>query len=366
MASDKIRVGLIGANPTAGFAPRTHLPALLNLPEYEIVAVCTSKPETAKAAASHFNVPLAFHEYEKMVSHPDVDLVDVCVRAPLHHQMVLAAIESDKHVFCEWPLGINLHEAEEMAAKSRASNKAHMVGLQGQYDPNLLYMKDLVSTGYIGKILSCNMKLFVAGRIHLESPDIWEADRKNGASALSIGGGHSLDVLEMCVGKFSEISCQVSVQTKQRKVWDINKLVDVTSPDHILMHGSLINDAVFSATVAYIPWHGSGWELEIYGSEGMLVATSHGYPQLSPVSLKGGKASDKTLAPMFAPDKFNWIPETVPNGEAVNVAQLFRSLSNSIVNNKPVHPDFEHALRMHRVLDAIEQSSDTGLRQVIS
>ena len=366
MSSDKIRVGIIGANPTAGFAPRTHLPALLNLPEYEIVAVCTSKPETAKAAASHFNVPLAFHEYEKMVSHPDVDLVDVCVRAPLHHQMVLAAIESNKHVFCEWPLGINLREAEEMVDKSRASNKAHMVGLQGQYDPNLRTLKELVSSGYIGKILSCNMKLFVAGRIHLESPDIWEADRKNGASALSIGGGHSLDVLEMCVGKFAEISCQVSVQTKQRKVWDINQLVHVTSPDHILMHGTLINDAVFSATVAYIPWHGSGWELEIYGSEGMLVATSQGYPQLSPVSLKGGKASDKTLAPIYASEIFDWFPHALPTVESGNVAYLFSSLANSIEQNEAVHPDFEHALRMHRILDAIEKSSDTGLRQIIS
>ena len=80
------------------------------------MAVCTSRPETAQESAKYYGANLAFHDYNAMVNHPGIDLVTVCVRAPFHHRMVMAALEAGKHVFCEWPLGVNLAEAEEMAS----------------------------------------------------------------------------------------------------------------------------------------------------------------------------------------------------------------------------------------------------------
>src|SRR6266850_5945110 len=43
MAADKIRVGIIGANAHDGWSMRAHLPALRALPDYELLAVCTSR-----------------------------------------------------------------------------------------------------------------------------------------------------------------------------------------------------------------------------------------------------------------------------------------------------------------------------------
>jgi len=53
MASDKIRLGVIGANPTVGWAPRAHLPALVASPDIELTAVCTTRQESAAASASN-------------------------------------------------------------------------------------------------------------------------------------------------------------------------------------------------------------------------------------------------------------------------------------------------------------------------
>jgi len=44
MAADKIRVGIIGANAHYGWSMRAHLPALRAMPDYELMAVCTSRP----------------------------------------------------------------------------------------------------------------------------------------------------------------------------------------------------------------------------------------------------------------------------------------------------------------------------------
>jgi predicted dehydrogenase len=98
--SSKIRVGVVGLNPSRGFASIAHIPALQALPDFEITAVCTTRQDSAEAA-KHYGVPRAFCDAEKLAQHPDVDLVTVSVKVPDHYLPVMAAIEAGKHVYCE-------------------------------------------------------------------------------------------------------------------------------------------------------------------------------------------------------------------------------------------------------------------------
>jgi predicted dehydrogenase len=84
MASNKIRLGVIGANATKGWAPRAHLPALLASPDMELTAVCTTRPESAAEAAQKYGARLAFHDYRDLLACPDIDAVAVVVRVPSH------------------------------------------------------------------------------------------------------------------------------------------------------------------------------------------------------------------------------------------------------------------------------------------
>ena len=47
---ERIRLGIVGASVERGWARETHIPALRALPEYELTALCTSRPESAKRA----------------------------------------------------------------------------------------------------------------------------------------------------------------------------------------------------------------------------------------------------------------------------------------------------------------------------
>jgi len=62
----KLRVGIVGASPGRGFASIAHIPALQVLPGVEITAVCTTRQESADAAAKHFGIPLAFADPAKL------------------------------------------------------------------------------------------------------------------------------------------------------------------------------------------------------------------------------------------------------------------------------------------------------------
>src|SRR5205085_12217094 len=152
-ASSKIRVGIVGASASRGFASIAHIPALRALPQFEIVAVCTSRQETAEMAARHYGVPLAFADPDQLARHPDIDLVTVSVKVPDHYRPVMAAIAAGKHVYSEWPPGRDTDEALEMLRAADRRGIRHVVGLQGQMSPAINYVKDLVADGYVGRVL---------------------------------------------------------------------------------------------------------------------------------------------------------------------------------------------------------------------
>jgi predicted dehydrogenase len=280
MATDKIRLGVIGANPTVGWAPRAHLPALAASPDIELTAVCTTRQESATASAQKYGAKMAFHDYRDMLACPDIDAVAVVLRVPSHYEPTRAALEAGKHVFTEWPLGKDTAEAEALTTLARQQGLQTCVGLQARAAPAVLYMKELIDTGYVGEVLSCNMGLLRDGVLQRRSDRTWQRDNTLGATTLTIAAGHAIDAMRFIVGDFRHVAAVVTTQVSQWLEVDTQRLVDVTAPDNILVSGQLTSGAVASVHVASIPWAGSGYRLEIYGREGTLVATSAESPQL--------------------------------------------------------------------------------------
>ena len=367
MAAKKVRIGMIGASPHYGWGMRSHLPALLGLPEYELTAVCTAHRDTAEESAKHYGARLAFHDYHEMVKHPDIDLVSVSVRTPLHHPLVMAALEAGKHVFCEWPLGANVAQAEEMAALARSKGVCNMVGLQARCAPALLRARELLAEGYVGKILSCNMSMIKPGVLEMGLDRAWQADRNQGAHVNSIASGHSIDALCFCVGEeFKEASAVVATQVPVWETEEPGNTIDSNAPDNVVVSGVLTNGAVASVHVANLPWHGTGWRMEVYGMEGTLISSAPDNVQYSDIRLQGGKGKYGTLEELPVPDRLTWVPGKVPQGQPFNMGQLYRRLAEAIQGGGGADPDFDHALKRHRMLDAFQRSSDQGVKVQIS
>ena len=65
-SNGKIRLGIIGANIHLGWAPRSHLPAVVASPEFELTAVCTTRMESAEESAKAFGAKMAFDNYQDL------------------------------------------------------------------------------------------------------------------------------------------------------------------------------------------------------------------------------------------------------------------------------------------------------------
>src|SRR5262245_3900668 len=147
--SNPLRVGMIGAGGRWG--PWAHVPALLNMPETQLYAVCTAHADTAQAAADKYGVKHAYSDVKVMGKDAQVEAALVAVRVPAHYALTRDALDAGKHVYCEWPLGANTKEAEELAAYARQKNLITMVGLQRRASPAYLYMRELIKDGYVGE-----------------------------------------------------------------------------------------------------------------------------------------------------------------------------------------------------------------------
>ena len=357
--ADKIRLGIIGANIHRGWAPRAHLPAVVASPEFELTGVCTTRMESAEESQQAFGAKYAFDDYRKMLEHPEIDAVVVCLRVPSHYEPTMDALNAGKHVYTEWPLGRTTAEAEEMAALAQAQGVRNMVGLQARGNPAMLYLKDLVSDGYVGEVMSCHVSRISDGGIRRTSDRTWQRDRDLGANTLTITNGHTIDALRFVVGDFSHVSAVVSTQVNQWYETDTEQYVEVTAPDNILVSGRLETGGVASAHVASNPWAGSGYRMEIYGSEGTLIASSDESPNHVGTRMQGVRGGNQ-LEDLPVPASYTWVLESMPLGAPYNVGQMYYQFGESIRRAEGGQPDFAEAVRLHKFIDCIQAASDTG------
>jgi predicted dehydrogenase len=359
--ADKIRVGIVGATVTpggSGWGAKAHVPALQTLPGYELKAVCTAHEETAKASAEKFGADLAFHNMQEMVAHPDVDLITVVVRVPLHEQLVMAAIEAKKPVCCEWPLGAHLAEATAMADSAKAAGAPTLVGLQAQSDPAVMYARDLVANGDIGDIVTVNLSVMVGAITERGDGRIWQGVRANGANPMTIPGGHSIDALCYILGEFAEVSARVTTRIDMWKHAVTGADFPVDAPDTVTAVGLLKSGAEVSYQVASVPHNASGTRLEIYGRKGTLVLTTKSV-NIGPSQLHLA-IGNAAMAEITPPDSYRLIPEDMAAGPGRNVAQAYARFAKAMQSGTADSPDFNDAVVRHALIDAMERSHRDG------
>ena len=356
--TDKIRLGFVGANVRSHWASQSHFPALAASPDVELTAVCTTRPESAEEARAAFGAKLAFHDFRAMVASPEIDAVAVVVRVPSHYEPTRAAIEAGKHVYTEWPLGRTTAEAEELAALARARGVQTAVGLQARVSPALLYMKEQIEAGYVGEVLSCHTTGMRDGPLERPSSRAWQRDASLGANTLTIANGHVIDALRFVAGNFARVACMVTTQARQWYETDTKQMVDVTSPDNILVSGQLASGAAASAHVGAVPWAGSGYRMEIYGRKGTLVATGDISSQRGQMLKVRGAQGSHELQDLAIPERFTYVPADFPRGDPFNVGQMYTLFAEAIRTGKSRLPTFDTAVDHHRFLDKLRQASD--------
>ncbi|GAB3389432.1 Gfo/Idh/MocA family protein [Amycolatopsis echigonensis] len=351
-----IGVGILGASPDRSWAGRAHVPAIAASPDFSLVGVATTRSSTAEAARTRFGARHAFTAARSLAEHPDVDLVVVTVKVPAHVELVTAALEAGKHVYCEWPLTTTAEEAAALAAAGERAGVHTAVGLQARFSPSVSRARAMISAGEIGTVQSATV-YSSRGKGNTRDVPGWTAytyDRRAGAGLVEVLGGHTLDLVQYQLGPIRELTARTAIRNGSHRVAETGEPLEVTAPDHFLAHAELDSGAVVSVHLhdgdAAMP----RTRIEIAGTAGNLALTSApetdpwaAQPQIGWLDLQSSRpgSPEWTVVPV---SEVSGLPV-----QAANVGRVYDLLAADLRDGTHTVPDFGVARRLHELLSIV-------------
>jgi predicted dehydrogenase len=203
-----IRIGLVGC----GFIGTAHSITLRQLHASGLVdagVTATYDADTARArsTAEHHDGAMAARDVDALVE--AVDVVWVCTWTAAHAEVVRAAADRGRPVFCEKPLAPTYAACLDVAADLR--RVPHQVGLVLRYAPVFRTAAELVASGRYGRPLAVILRDDQYFPIQGMYGSTWRGDaRKAGGGTLIEHSIHDVDVLRRLLGDPVTVSARVA------------------------------------------------------------------------------------------------------------------------------------------------------------
>jgi predicted dehydrogenase len=382
MAERPLRIGLVGANWSlegAGTAWRM-------LPDTELVAVCTSRQETAEKAASQNGITKAYWDYREMMKDPEIDVVNIAMKPTLRYDIVVSALEAGKHVCQSIPYATDLVKARHMRDLQRSKGLVGVAESQTRWMPAIRCMKDMVDDGYLGELYHAHVNIhlplirqgdFVYPLVAwltgatADSPSdasrLWFGDKESGAGAWRNFAIHSLMVLSYLFGPVEEVTGNIDVKLKEWRLPNGTNLKP-TSEDVATVLVRFANGGTAVISTSWSTADASGFLLEAWGSHGRL-ATRSVFP-LGDVSagLFAGDARPRDYDTIVGqnisiPERYYQVPglnlEKADAGFYLPFMLMFSDMRRAIRDGGDSSPSFNEAYQAHLGMEAAVRSVDT-------
>jgi predicted dehydrogenase len=245
----------------AGMIGEVHRRAAI-LAGARVVGVMASSPERSRQVAGTWGAEQAYEDIEQ-VADSDVEAVHICTPNASHVPYAIRLMAAGKHVLCEKPLGISLHDAQQAAAAAEAAGVVNTIPFAYRFHPMVRELRARVQSEEFGAI---NLVHGSYQQDWLLSPrsTSWRVDSKSGGPSRAFGdiGSHWCDLVEWVTeDPISELVATTSITIKQRPastaatmsaVESDAPLVDVDTEDSALILFRTANDIAGSAVITQL------------------------------------------------------------------------------------------------------------------
>ena len=283
--NSKIGVGVIGA----GRIGKLHIEHLAqNIPEAELVTICSLNPSDIESFAEQFNVPKVTTDYNTLLVDPQIDAVLVTAPTNTHVEISQAAAKAGKHIFCEKPIAFDLEQIDETLAIVEKAGVKFQVGFNRRFDASFKRVREAVASGEIGE------------------PHIMRITSRDPAPPpieyVKVSGGifldmtiHDFDMARYLIGdEVVEVYATggVRVDPKIGEAGDIDTTV-IT----LRFQNGVIGTIDNSREAVY----GYDQRVEVFGSKGMVTAAN---PLTDTVTFSGSEGSRAASPPYFFLERY--------------------------------------------------------------
>lgn len=246
----EIRIGLVGS----GWMGKAHSSALADAemlfgPDYGVASfeiVADNNLPAAQAAQKKIGFKKVSEDWHDVVTDPNVDLVDIATPNAFHYVVAKAALENGKHVYCEKPLSISAEESKELAALAAEKGVINYVGYNNTMNPANAYVRELVQSGALGKIMRFTGTYDQDQLLDETLPITWRHINKlAGCGALGDLGSHLLSISQFIMGDITAVNAMTTtVFPKRPKAPGSTEMADVENEDIITFMAEYANGAV--------------------------------------------------------------------------------------------------------------------------
>ena len=147
---------------------------LRNLYELGVLhSACDTDKDILSEHKKHYPDVLYTTSFTEMLHDPSIQAVVIATPAATHYEHVSHSISAGKDVFVEKPLALTVREGEELVEQARQKNRILMVGHVLQYHPAVIKLKELISSGALGKIQYVYSNRLNIGKLRTEENILW-------------------------------------------------------------------------------------------------------------------------------------------------------------------------------------------------
>ncbi|MGB2312844.1 MAG: Gfo/Idh/MocA family protein [Flavobacteriaceae bacterium] len=197
----KIGFGVIGTGNIAKF----HAQCIDKIPNAKLLGVLSKTESRALDIAVNFRAPV-FWEIEKLISHPEIDVICVCNESGLHGATIAKIAKAGKHILCEKPLETTVEKIDRIAEVVKSTGIQLACVFQNRENPEYKKLKTFVESGSLGKILLCQTSInWYRPPTYYEGS--WRGTKAlDGGAALINQGIHTIDLMLDLMGEVALVS----------------------------------------------------------------------------------------------------------------------------------------------------------------
>lgn len=167
MGRTRTRVGVIGY----GYWGSKHVRVLNSLPDVEVTVIDSDEQRLREAMGSFPSARFATDLASELGS---LDAVVVATPPGVHTSVALLALTAGLHTLVEKPLANSVEEAQSLVDAARESDVRLMVGHTFEYNPAVWKLKEIISSGELGRVLYIDAARLSLGRYQSDCNVIWD------------------------------------------------------------------------------------------------------------------------------------------------------------------------------------------------
>jgi predicted dehydrogenase len=145
-----LRVGVLGCGPISQFA---HFESVQKARNATLYAVCDTDGGLAQRFGTFYDAERIYLNYDEMLADPDIEAIVIGISDAFHVPASIKALEAEKHVLCEKPIGISVEEVNELADVVNKSGRVLQIGHMLRFDPGIESAKAFIQDE-MGEILA--------------------------------------------------------------------------------------------------------------------------------------------------------------------------------------------------------------------